>query len=111
METAIETFTLAQLTISNLAHASHDSHTQNHVDRVGKLDPDFGQARAGGTHQIWNHVHPSSTHRALSQALKLAVPLRWSNPIIRGSGFITARRAYIFALFNPSHILNLPSVV
>src|SRR5258708_9321388 len=111
METPIETVALAQLTVSNLAHASHDSHTQNHVDRVSKLDPNFGQARARRTHQIWNHVHPPAAHGALAEAIKLAVDVSWSGPISCGSGFISAGRAYIRALFDACDIVNFRSVV
>jgi hypothetical protein len=50
MEAAIEIVTFAELTISDLAHARHDSHAQNDVYRIGKLDPDFGQARPGRAH-------------------------------------------------------------
>ncbi len=89
----------------DLAHARHDAHAQDDVDRVGDFEADFGERRIRRTHDVGNDEHRPSPHRAFEHLVQLRVGLRGRGPVIRWTGFLFRRRADEGELLDPRDVV------
>src|SRR5260370_36154120 len=111
MKTTIEIVPVAKFGQSDLPHARHYSHAQYHIDRVGKLNPDFGERRCRRPHQIRNYIHGSSLQGSPDQSVQFLVHLRGWRPVISRAGFFLFWRADEGVLLHPSNIVGVRTMI
>jgi hypothetical protein len=101
----------AELVPRDLPHAGHDAHAQDDVDRVGELDADLGQRRAGRAHQVGHDVHRAALHRAAAEAVKLFVHRGGRHPVIGRPGGVRRAGADEGAFLDARDVVRIGAMV
>ena len=64
-------------------------HVDDDVRRVGDLDADLGDLRAGRAHDVGHDVHLAALHGAVEQRPDSPVGLGGRHPVVGGAGFVS----------------------
>ena len=102
---------VAELVPRDLAHARHDAHAQHDVDRVGHLDADLGQRRAGRPHEVGHDVHRAALHRAAAEAVKFLVHRGGRHPVVGRPGGVRRARADEGAFLDARDVVRVGAMI
>ena len=93
-----------------LADSRHDSHVENDIDGIRKLNAYLRERRADRTHRIGNNIHCSALIAVLSYIIEHLIGLGGIHPVVGRTCLVCALRADKCAVFNTCDIVGLGSV-
>ena len=94
----------------NLAHASHDAHTDGNIRTISNFHANLTIRGAHRPHDVGHHVHCAALHGTGKKLSDLGFGFGWGHPIIVRSGILTLPRADIGEVLGPCHVRGVTAV-
>ena len=92
------------------AHAGHDAHIQNNIDRVGHFNAVAREGRAYDAHGIGNDVHRPAVHGAAGDLVCKFVRLPGVHPVVVGTRVIAVFSANKGSVLHSCNVVHLSAV-